>query len=231
MQHLDNTHYVIGSVLGPAPYPEMNRYFQSVIGREMHAQLFAAEKCAPDYVIACVGGGSNAMGAFHEFVPHEDVKLIAVEAGGRGNGLGEHAAKSKGGVLGIIQGYKSLFLQNDDGQVAPTHSISAGLDYPGLGPELAELKEKGRVIFESVTDAEALNAVQIFAREEGIIPALESAHALAHALKILSTLPKDMLVVANVSGRGDKDLFLLARALKDASFKEFLIDEHNRYEK
>jgi len=231
MQNLPDTHYVIGSVLGPAPYPEMNRHFQSVIGREIEIQITTEEGRRPDYVIACVGGGSNAMGAFHEFVPHADVKLIAVEAGGRGDALGEHAAKSKGGVLGIIQGYKSLFLQTDEGQVAPTHSISAGLDYPGLGPELAELKESGRVQFASVTDAEALTAVQTFAREEGIIPALESAHALAYALRLVPTLPSDALVVANVSGRGDKDLFLLARALRDDSFKEFLLDEYNRYEK
>ncbi len=230
MQNLDDAHYVIGSVLGPAPYPEMNRHFQSVIGREISEQLEKEEQKLPDYVIACVGGGSNAMGAFHEFVPKKEVKLVAVEAGGRGSAIGEHAAKSMGGELGIIQGYKSLFLQDKEGQVAPTHSISAGLDYPGLGPELAKLKEDGRVTFEVATDTEALDAVTTFAREEGIIPALESAHALAYALKLLPTLPEDACVVTNVSGRGDKDLFLLARALKDASFKEFLIDEYKRYE-
>lgn len=230
MQNLSDTHYVIGSILGPAPYPEMNRYFQSIVGREIREQLQLQEVRVPEYVIACVGGGSNAMGAFHDFVPDTSVNLVAVEAGGVGKSLGQHAAKALGGVVGIVQGYKSLFLQDDDGQVAPTHSIAAGLDYPGLGPELATLKESGRVMFATVSDAEALQAVRTFASEEGIVPALESAHALAYALKLAPTLSKEKIVVVNVSGRGDKDLFILAHEMGDLSFKEFLHEEYRRYE-
>jgi tryptophan synthase beta chain len=230
MHNLKDTHYVIGSVLGPSPYPEMNRYFQSIVSREIKSQLKEQEGRLPHTVIACVGGGSNAIGAFYEFIPDTSVNLVGVEAGGRGHRLGEHSAKGIGGTLGVVQGYKSLFLQDKDGQIAPTHSIAAGLDYPGLGPELAELKMKGRIRFESASDKEALRAVQTFAQAEGIIPALESAHALAYALKLVPTLPKSAVVVVNVSGRGDKDLFILAREANDASFKQFLKDEYERYE-
>ncbi|OGG47638.1 tryptophan synthase subunit beta [Candidatus Kaiserbacteria bacterium RIFCSPHIGHO2_02_FULL_50_9] len=229
MQNLSDTHYVIGSVLGPSPYPRMNRVFQSVVGREVREQMKDFEGKLPDVVIACVGGGSNAMGIFSEFLNEKSVSLVAVEAGGVGNALGEHASKARSGELGIAQGYKSLFLQ-DNGQIAPTHSISAGLDYPGLGPELAALKEEGRVEFQSASDSETLSAVDLLARTEGIIPALESAHALAYAVKLLPTLAKEKIVVVNISGRGDKDLFLIARAMKDQSFRDFLLEEHQRYE-
>ncbi len=229
MQNLSDTHYCIGSVLGPHPYPLMNRTFQSVIGKEVKQQIKRIEKKNPNMVIACVGGGSNAMGIFNEFINDKNVALVAVEAGGRGKKLGQHAAKSQGGRLGILQGYKSLFLQDSDGQIMPTHSIAAGLDYPGLGPELAYLKEKNRITFTTASDKESLEAVTFLAKNEGIIPALESAHAVAYALKILPTLPKNKIVVVNLSGRGDKDLFIIAREKKDTSFKEFLIDEYKRY--
>lgn len=230
MQNLSDTHYVIGSVLGPAPYPRMNRTFQSIIGKEVRAQLKEFEHKLPDAVVACVGGGSNAIGIFSEFIDEPSVSLVAVEAGGIGNAVGEHASKALSGEVGIAQGYKSLFLQDRDGQIAPTHSIAAGLDYPGLGPELAALKEKGRIEFQTASDREALDAVDVLARHEGIIPALESAHAVAYALKLLPSLPKNKIVVVNLSGRGDKDLFLIARATRDVSFREFLLDEYKRYE-
>jgi tryptophan synthase beta chain len=230
MEHLDEAHYVIGSVLGPAPYPAMNHYFQSVISRETRAQLEDCESKKPDMVIACVGGGSNAMGSFSDFIADQQVRLVGVEAGGVGKKVGQHASRKLSGELGIFQGYKSLFLQTKDGQIAPTHSISAGLDYPGIGPELAALYENGRVELAIASDKEALDAAHFFARHEGIIPALESSHALAHALKIVPTLPKDSIVVATVSGRGDKDIFTLARSVNDRSFKEFLKNEYQRYE-
>lgn len=230
MQNLADTHYVIGSVLGPAPYPRMNRTFQSIIGREVRFQLQEFEHKLPDAIIACVGGGSNAIGIFSEFIDETSVSLIAVEAGGIGNAVGEHASKARSGKMGIAQGYKSLFLQDKDGQIAPTHSIAAGLDYPGIGPELAALKEKGRVEFQTVSDRVALDAVNTLARLEGIIPALESAHAVASALKLLPSLSKNKTVVVNLSGRGDKDLFLIARAMRDLSFHEFLLEEYKRYE-
>ncbi len=230
MEHLEEAHYCIGSVLGPAPYPEMNRYFQSVIGREIRAELQEREGKLPDAVVACVGGGSNAIGSFWEFVPEKSVKLVGVEAGGIGKKVGEHASRKIAGEMGIFQGYKSLFLQTEDGQIAPTHSISAGLDYPGIVPELAELYENGRVELAFALDKEAVAAVDYFARLEGVISALESAHALAHVQKIAPEMPKDSIVVATLSGRGDKDLFNFARAFKDESFREFLKDEYNRYE-
>lgn len=231
MQHLSDTHYVIGSVLGPSPYPRMNKAFQSVISKEIRAQLQEREGRLPDAVVACVGGGSNAMGAFAGFISEPLVRLIAVEAGGRGPNVGDHASRDRSGILGIVQGYKSLFLQDEDGQIAPTHSISAGLDYPGLGPELAQLREDKRVEFTTATDAEALAAVKFLARTEGIIPALESAHAVAHAQKLAPTLSKKSVLVVNVSGRGDKDLFIAARETHDESFKQFLKDEYERYGK
>ncbi len=231
MQNLSDTHYCIGSVLGPHPYPLMNRTFQSVIGKEVKQQIKRLEKKNPNVVIACVGGGSNAMGIFSEFINDKNVALVAVEAGGRGKKLGQHAAKSQGGRLGILQGYKSLFLQDSDGQIMPTHSIAAGLDYPGLGPELADLKEKNRITFTTASDKEAINAVSFLAKNEGIICAIESAHAVAQAIKILPTLSKNKIVVVNLSGRGDKDLFILAKVVKDESFKQFLIEEYKRHEK
>jgi tryptophan synthase beta chain len=230
MEHLADAHYVIGSVLGPKPYPEMNRYFQSIIGREIQSQLKEHTGATlPAAVIACVGGGSNAIGAFDAFIPHTKVRLIGVEAGGRGNAVGEHSSRKIAGEPGIFQGYKSLFLQTKDGQIAPTHSIAAGLDYPGLGPDLAMLYEAKRLELTTATDTEALAAVEFFARNEGIIPALESAHALAYALKLAPTLSKTKTIVVNVSGRGDKDLFTLAREHGDGTFKAFLADELSRY--
>ena len=230
MQHLADTHYIIGSVLGPAPYPRMNRVFQSVVGKEIREQLQEFERKLPDHVIACVGGGSNAMGAFWEFIPEKSVKLVAVEAGGVGTKTGEHAAKAVSGTVGIAQGYKSLFLQDEHGQIAPTHSVSAGLDYPGLGPELAQLRDEKRVEFTTATDKEALDAVETLARNEGILPALESAHAVAHALRILPSLSKSDVAVVNISGRADKDLFIIAREMKDRKFRDFLKAEYERYE-
>jgi len=228
MENLDTAHYCIGSVLGPAPYPEMNRYFQSVISREIRAQLKEREGKLPDAVLACVGGGSNAMGSFDDFLAEKSVRLIGVEAGGTGKKLGEHASRKIAGELGIFHGYKSLFLQTEDGQIAPTHSISAGLDYPGIGPDLADLYESGRVELAYATDDEAVSAADYFAKLEGVISALESAHALAEARKVAPKLSKDSVVVVTLSGRGDKDLFNFARAFKDESFKKFLKDEYER---
>jgi len=227
LQNSDSTHYVIGSCLGPDPYPRMNRDFQSIIGKEIHKQM----EVLPDYVIACVGGGSNALGAFTEFIDKESVKLVGVEAGGRSNKLGEHAKRFPQAKPGIIEGYKSYFLQDNDGNTSKTHSVAAGLDYIGIGPELAHLHDTGRVDFTSATDKEALQAVKTLAQTEGIIPAIESAHAVAYALKLASNLSKDKTIVVNVSGRGDKDLFTLAKHFDADQFKEFLNQERIRYEK
>jgi tryptophan synthase beta chain len=225
-----DTHYLLGSALGPHPYPTMVRDFQSVVSKEIATQIQAAESKAPNYVIACVGGGSNAIGAFAEFISNKDVKLIGVEAGGRSDKPGDHAKRFKGGSVGIIEGYKSVFLQDSDGQLQPTHSISAGLDYPGIGPELADLQRQGRIQFESARDTEVIEALDIVAKMEGIIPALESSHAVVYALKLAPTLPKDEVIVVNLSGRGDKDLFILAEAFKDDNFYSFLDQEVKRYE-
>lgn len=225
LQNSDTTHYIIGSCLGPDPYPRMNRDFQAIIGREIRKQLGKL----PDYVVACVGGGSNALGAFYTFLD-DDVELIGVEAGGKGNGYGQHAARFPDAKLGIMEGYKSYFLQDDDGNTASTSSVAPGLDFIGIGPELAELADKKRVRFERVSDAEALDAVRTLALTEGIIPALESAHAVAQAIKIAAKLPKDKIVVANVSGRGDKDLFTLAKHFSHDEFQAFLKREVGSYE-
>lgn len=218
----ETTHYLLGSVVGPHPFPIMNRDFQSIVGREIRKQTQELEKKLPDVVIACVGGGSNAMGAFSAFIKEQSVRLIAVEAGGRGKKIGEHAARFPSGGVGVIEGYKSYFLQDGDGQLQPTHSISAGLDYVGIGPELSYLHDKKRVEFTSATDQEALAAVKLLAKTEGLIPALESAHAVAYANKLASTLSKDKIIVVNLSGRGDKDLFILTKAFKDEKFYEFM---------
>ena len=221
----DRTHYVIGSVMGPSPYPDMVREFQSVVGREV-AEQWRQLGVQPAALIACVGGGSNALGFFAPHLEASAPRLIGVEAGGRGSGLGDHAARMSGsGVPGIVHGYKSLFLTDGDGQVLETHSISAGLDYPGVGPQLAHLGTSGRVEFTTASDDEALDAVRLFARTEGIIFALESAHAGAAAMKVARTLPDDASVVVNVSGRGDKDLFILAGALQPERWAEFLTRE------
>ncbi len=231
MANSDESYYVIGSVLGPHPYPTMNRTFQSVIGKEIKKQLLAVEKKLPDMVVACVGGGSNAIGAFFDFIKNKKVKLVGVEAGGVGKKLGENASRKNNGILGIFQGYRSLFLQTKEGHIAPTHSVAAGLDYPGMGPELAQLYKDKRVELQSSTDREAVGALQLTAKYEGVIPALESAHALAHAYKILPKLTKNKIVVVNVSGRGDKDIFNLTRFTRNQDFKKFLIEEIKRYEK
>jgi len=213
------THYLLGSVLGAHPYPTMVRDFQSVIGREARAQILKAEGRLPTVIIACVGGGSNAMGIFHEFVRRGDtdkkVKLVGVEAGGRGSGLGEHAARFSGGSPGVLQGTFSYLLQDAAGQVATTHSVSAGLDYAGVGPEHAWLKESGRAEYTSANDAEALAACTRLARTEGIIPALESAHAVAEAIKRAPTMGKKEIMLVNISGRGDKDIGILREQLKE----------------
>jgi tryptophan synthase beta chain len=222
------THYLLGSALGPSPYPDMVREFQSVIGRELAVQL--AEKgvdCAA--LVACVGGGSNAIGFFSPFLESTSPALIGVEAGGRGNGVGQHAARMNGrGRAGIVQGYKSLFLSDSDGQLLSTHSISAGLDYPGIGPQLAFLGEKGRIRFTTASDSEALDAVQFFARTEGLVFALESAHAAAAVMRIARDYPTGKGLVLNMSGRGDKDLFILAHAMDPANWSAFLREESAR---
>ena len=208
---VQNSHYIIGSVVGPHPYPRLVRDFQSVIGREVRAQLSALQRPLPTAVIACVGGGSNAMGIFHEFVPHTEVELIGVEAAGEGLDSGKHSASLAAGRPGVLHGSFSYLLQDDAGQVAPAHSVSAGLDYPGVGPEHAHLKETGRAHYVSVTDREALDAFSALARLEGIIPALESAHAVAYFLRTGNRWSGRGPVVICLSGRGDKDVEQVAR--------------------
>lgn len=208
-----DTYYIIGSVVGPHPYPEMVRYFQSVIGEETREQIIALTGRLPDYVVACVGGGSNAMGIFYPFLQDSNVKLIGVEAAGRGLGTGQHAASISAGSPGVLHGAKLLLLQDEDGQVIPAYSVSAGLDYPGVGPEHAYLATSGRARYEAVTDDEALAAFQKLSRTEGIIPALESAHALAYLDKLLPETTPDETVVVCLSGRGDKDVETVAKLL------------------
>jgi len=224
IENVKTTHYVLGSVVGPHPLPTINRDFQSVVGKEIRKQIKEAEKILPDYVIACVGGGSNAMGAFTDFINELSVHLLGVEAGGKGKEIGENATRFPTGSIGVIEGYKSYFLQDSDGNLQKTHSISAGLDYPGIGPQLADLKLSGRVEFTSVTDKEALEAFKLLTQTEGIIPALESAHAIAGAIKLAPKLNKNQIIIVNLSGRGDKDLFIIAKAFKDKGFFQFLKD-------
>ena len=220
-----DTHYVIGSALGPSPYPDMVREFQSVIGREVHDQI-SDRGMDVEAMIACVGGGSNAIGFFYPYIDRDSPRLIGVEAGGRGTTLGDHASRMTGNAhLAIVQGYKSRFLTDDDGQVAATHSVSAGLDYPGVGPQLAHLGTTGRIEFTRAEDADALAAVNWFARHEGIIFALESAHAGASALQLAPKLPANKAIVVNMSGRGDKDIFILARELDGERWSAFLRQE------
>jgi len=211
-----DTHYIIGSVAGPHPYPMIVRDFQSVIGRETRRQILEKESRLPDYVIACVGGGSNAMGIFRAFIGDAEVKLIGVEAAGKGLSTGQHAATLVAGSKGVLHGASSYLLQDKDGQVRPTHSVSAGLDYPGVGPEHSYLKQIGRAEYVAATDEEALDAFQWLARTEGLIPALEPAHAVAHARKLVPTLDRDAIVVINLSGRGDKDVETASKLLPDA---------------
>lgn len=209
--NVNDTYYVLGSVMGPHPYPEMVRDFQSVIGKEVKAQMLEKEGRLPDVVMACVGGGSNAMGLFYDFIPDKEVQLIGVEAAGRGVNTAQTAATIARGSLGIFHGMKSYFLQDEYGQIAPVYSISAGLDYPGIGPEHAALYDSGRAQYVSATDDEAVAAFSYLSRTEGIIPAIESAHAIAYAQKLAPALPKDKIIVVNVSGRGDKDVAAIAR--------------------
>ncbi len=209
--NVNDTYYVLGSVMGPHPYPEMVRDFQSVIGKEVKAQMLEKEGRLPDVVMACVGGGSNAMGLFYDFIPDKEVQLIGVEAAGRGVNTAQTAATIARGSLGIFHGMKSYFLQDEYGQIAPVYSISAGLDYPGIGPEHAALYDSGRAQYVSSTDDEAVAAFSYLSRTEGIIPAIESAHAIAYAQKLAPALPKDKIIVVNVSGRGDKDVAAIAR--------------------
>jgi tryptophan synthase beta chain len=201
-----DTHYLLGSVLGPHPYPTMVRNFQRVIGKEAKAQAKAAFGKNPDYLVACVGGGSNSIGLFYDFLGDKKVKMVGVEAGGLGIKTGKHAARFMGGEVGILHGTKSYVLENDDGQITKTHSISAGLDYPSVGPEHSDLRMKGRTSYVAITDKEALAAFHLLSETEGIIPALESAHAVAHAVKLAKKLPKGKTILVNLSGRGDKDL-------------------------
>jgi tryptophan synthase beta chain len=212
--NVHNTHYLLGSVLGAHPYPTMVRYFHSVIGREARAQILKAEGRLPTAVIACVGGGSNAIGIFHQFLGDKRVKLVGVEAGGRGTELGEHAARFRGGLPGVLQGTYSYVLQDSHGQIAATHSISAGLDYPSIGPEHAALADTGRAEYLAASDQEALDACIVLSRTEGIIPALESSHAVAECLKRAPKMKKSEILIVNISGRGDKDMGILRENLQ-----------------
>ncbi len=212
--NVETTHYLIGSVVGPHPYPMMVRDFQSIIGREAREQMLEATGRLPDYAIACVGGGSNAIGLFHEFIPDDSVRLIGVEAGGAGVDGDEHAATLVAGEPGVLHGSLSYLLQDSDGQVMETHSISAGLDYPGVGPEHSWLKATERAAYVSVTDSEAIEGFQLLCRTEGIIPALEPAHAIAYASGLAPTLSKDQTILIGLSGRGDKDIDTVAKALE-----------------
>ncbi|MBC6440800.1 MAG: tryptophan synthase subunit beta [Rhodospirillales bacterium] len=211
--NVETTFYIIGTVAGPHPYPELVREFQSVIGREAKEQMIEAEGRRPDTLVACIGGGSNAMGLFHPFLDDKDVAIYGVEAAGHGIGTGEHAASITGGRPGVLHGNRTYLLQDDDGQIIEPYSISAGLDYPGIGPEHAWLADVGRVNYVSATDQEALDAFQLCTRLEGITPALEPAHALAHVMKIAPDLPRDHIICMNMCGRGDKDVFLVSETL------------------
>ena len=204
--YVRTTYYLIGSVAGPHPYPMMVRDFQSVIGREARRQILKAEGRLPDYLVACVGGGSNSIGLFYPFVKDRNVSMLGVEAAGRGLGTGEHAASILGGEIGVLHGSKSYVLQDGSGQIRETHSIAAGLDYPGVGPELSYLRDLGRVQFAAATDGEAIAALKYLAEIEGIIPALESAHAIAAVMRLAPRLPKQRTIIVNLSGRGDKDM-------------------------
>ncbi len=212
--NVESTYYLIGTVAGPHPYPEMVRDFQSIIGEEVREQIVEAEGRLPDTLVACVGGGSNAIGLFYPFLDDPTISMIGVEAAGHGIESGQHAASLSAGSPGVLHGNRTYMLQNEDGQITEAHSISAGLDYPGIGPEHSWLKDEGRIDYESITDSEALEAFQLCSRLEGIIPALEPAHALAYVAKIAPTLSADHLIVMNMCGRGDKDIFTVAEALE-----------------
>jgi tryptophan synthase beta chain len=221
VSRIDDTHYVLGSVMGPHPFPTMVRDFQTVIGREIKAQMLALESRLPDAVIACIGGGSNAIGSFYEFIGDDSVELIGCEAGGRGVDTPDNAATITLGSVGVFHGMKSYFCQDEFGQIAPVHSISAGLDYPGVGPEHADLFDRGRGRYVAVTDDEAVEAFEYLTGMEGVIPAIESAHAVAFAMKYAPTLEKDKVIVVTLSGRGDKDVAAIAK------YKGVSINEQN----
>ncbi len=221
--NVKDSHYLLGSTLGPHPFPSLNRDFQQIVGYEVRNQLQELEGKLPDMLIACVSGGSNALGLFYRFLEDESVRMIGVEAGGEGvSKKGRHASRFAGGTLGVVQGYKTIFLQDKEGNIAQTHSISAGLDYPGIGPQFAYLKDVGRVEFSSATDKEALRAFNLTVKCEGILPALESSHAIAEVIKQAPKLSKDTIIVVNISGRADKDIFIVAEALGDKEWDKFI---------
>lgn len=213
IENYENTYYLLGSAVGPDPYPEMVKYFQSVIGREAKEQILKAEGKLPDYLVACVGGGSNAIGLFADFYEDKDVKMIGIEPAGRGLDTKDHAASITLGTPGIIHGFKCMLLQDEKGEPSEVYSVAAGLDYPGVGPEHSFYNESGRAKYDSVTDKEALEAFMELSKTEGITPALESAHAIAYAIKLAPTLPKDEIMIVNLSGRGDKDVMQVAEIL------------------
>jgi len=228
--HMDDTHYVLGTACGPHPFPEMVSYFQSIIGREARAQVLEREGRLPTRVYACVGGGSNALGIFNAF-RDDPVELVGVEAGGEGLESGRHAVRlaSEDGSVGVAQGYKTYFLQDEEGQMKETHSVAAGLDYVGVSPILAALSEGGKVRFEAATDREVLEALSLTLKKEGLVPALESAHAFAQAFKEASALSQDDVIVINQSGRGDKDIFTIADAFQDAEWQAFIHQKAESY--
>ena len=229
--NMDSTHYVLGTVCGPHPFPEMVTWFQSIIGTEARRQVLEQTGGLPSRVYACVGGGSNAMGIFSGFLSDAEVELVGVEAGGRGLDTGQHASRlaSTDASVGVAQGYKTYFLQDDDGQMRTTHSVAAGLDYVGVSPILADLAQTGRVRFEAATDSEVVDALSLTMRKEGLIPALESAHAFVQAFKEAPALSADDVIVINQSGRGDKDIFNLADAFGDPSWRQFIRDKAEEY--
>jgi len=228
--HMDTTHYVLGTACGPHPFPEMVTYFQSIIGKEARKQILTCAQKLPSRIYACVGGGSNAMGIFSEFF-NDPVELVGVEAAGKGLHTGRHASRlsSSDASIGVAQGYKTYFLQNDDGQMKETHSVAAGLDYVGVSPILAHLKETGRVRFESATDQEVIDALSLTLKKEGLIPALESAHAFVQAFKEAPTLSEKDIILINQSGRGDKDIFTIADAFGDPKWQAFIIEKARMY--
>jgi tryptophan synthase beta chain len=228
---MDDTHYVMGTVCGPHPFPEMVAWFQSIIGQEARKQILSAHGKLPARVFACVGGGSNAMGIFQGFLNNPEVKLVGVEAGGHGLNSGQHAARlaGKDASPGVAQGYKTMFLQDSDGQMLDTHSVAAGLDYVGVSPILADLWGKGKIRFEAATDQEVMAALELTMQKEGVIPALESTHAFVQAFKEAPGMDKEEALIINMSGRGDKDIFTIAHAFDDPSWKEFIINKGREY--
>jgi tryptophan synthase beta chain len=228
--HMDDTHYVLGTACGPHPFPEMVSYFQSIIGREARKQILEIEGKLPNGIYACVGGGSNALGIFKAFLD-DPVELVGVEAGGKGLETGRHASRlaSRDGFIGVAQGYKTYSLHDGDGQMRETHSVAAGLDYIGVSPILSALKEQGRIRAEAVTDQEVMEALSLTIRKEGLIPALESAHAFAQAFKEAGRLSREDIILINQSGRGDKDIFTIAEAFDDPGWKVFIQEKANEY--